>query len=149
MKKIVLTALLILILLQAGGGIAWSQLDDGVDVVKENTLSKNAEAPEKVYARYCRAVHSGDVGAIKNLVYSRALPLWNNNSRQMLAMTKNSVPPVPRMISRRDKQEFQYNYTEMSMTGSMPDGKSVNGNVTMIVEKGQWKVYEEKWRQGI
>ena len=147
MRNIALLMLVIFVLALTGASPV--QAEDGVDVIQENTLSKNADRPEKVYARYCRAVHTGDLNTIKKLVYSRALILWNRNGRKMMAITKNSIPPIPRMISRKDRKEYQYNYTEMTMTGKMPKGQPVRGTVTMIVEKGQWKVYEEKWRQGI
>lgn len=144
-KRIILSVFLLLVLVLAAIP-AFAQMEDGEDVNKMNTPREGAEAPEKVYARYVTAVHKGDLKIIKTLVYSKSLLIWDRNGREMLAMTKNTVPKNPQLISEKKKKEFQYNYTILSMKGVSPQGHPVMGEVEMIVESGEWKVYQEIWR---
>lgn len=146
MKNTLMIVLVGLIVILCAG-YAKAQVDDGVDLKDENTPAKNAEAPEKVYAQYCRAVHRGDLDGVRRVVNSKAQILWEKSGRQMLGITKNMVPLEPRLLSRRDKKEYQYNYAEMNMEGKSANGRTIRGVVTMIVEKKQWKVYSEKWSQ--
>jgi hypothetical protein len=107
---------------------------------------QGAEEPEKVYARYVQAVHSGDINMIRSLVYSKSLVLWNQNAKQMLAMTKNNLPQNPVLNSKRSEKQFQYNYLVMNYTGQGAKGGLLVGEVRMIVENGVWKLYQENWR---
>jgi predicted S18 family serine protease len=142
-KRAVLIVMAILILAAAA---AFAQMEDGVDVNEGNIPAKDAEAPEKVYIRYARAVHGGDIPAIRTMVYSRSLLLWDKNGKQMLGMTKNSIPASPELVGRKPVKESQYHYMVLTMRGTSSKGLPMTGEVKMIVEKSQWRVYSEIWR---
>jgi hypothetical protein len=93
-------------------------------------------------------VHKGDIKNLKNLVYSQNWAiLWEKNGNKMIAMTKNTIPANPSLMSKKSEKQYQYNYMVMNMTGVNSNGCNVVGEVKMIVENGVWKVYQEIWRQ--
>ncbi len=115
------------------------------DVVE--TPKEGASAPEVVYMQYVRAVHSGDLKTIEKLVYSRGWDyLWKKSPAKMLAMAKNIVPKDPSLQSKEETQEYQYRYTVLKYVGTSPRNTRIHGEIRMILEGGEWKVYQEQWR---
>ncbi|MFP4498088.1 MAG: hypothetical protein ACLFQV_07745 [Vulcanimicrobiota bacterium] len=109
-------------------------------------LKDDAQSAEQVYAEYVTAVHQGKISRIKSLVYSQSLLLWNKKTKTMLKMTQQTIPQSPRLISSRPEKEYQYNYMVLTYQGVNTDGKPVTGEIKMIVENGEWKVYQEVWK---
>lgn len=121
---------------------AWAQDKDVVETPKEG-----ASAPEVVYMQYVHAVHSGDLKTIEKLVYSRGWEaLWKKSPGKMLAMAKNIVPKDPSLQSKQETQEYQYRYTVLKYVGTSPRNTRIHGEVRMILEDGEWKVYQEIWK---
>jgi hypothetical protein len=143
MKKIMVLMLIIFLMLVLSTTL---RADTTPTENELNQPKKGTEEPDKVYARYVLAVHSGDINTIKGIVYSKSLVLWNNNGKQMLAMTKNNIPSNPVLTRKRQEKEYQYNYTVLSYTGQTTKGNAAVGEVKMIVENGVWKLYQENWR---
>jgi hypothetical protein len=146
-KKIAVPLLVtFLILILTASLQAQMETTETMGTMEAYELKSGAEEPDKVYAKYARAVHSDDLNTIRSLVYSKSLVLWSQNAKQMLAMTKNNVPINPVLSSKRSEKQYQYNYMIMTYTGQSPKGTTLAGEVRMIVENGVWKVYQENWR---
>lgn len=122
---------------------AMVQAQDTMETPKEG-----ASAPEVVYMQYVHAVHSGDLKTIEKLIYSRGWDaLWKKSPGKMLAMAKKIVPNDPSLQSRQETQEYQYRYTALKYVGTSPlNNKRIQGDVRMILEGGEWKVYQEIWK---
>jgi len=112
----------------------------------EDKLKEGADPPQTVYARYVQAVHNGDIKTIRKLLYSRTSNLWKKSPKKMLAYTRNTIPRNPVLQSKKESHEYQYTYTFMTYTGMSPSNKRVLGQIRMIVEGGEWKVYMEVWK---
>jgi len=145
MKKVLLICLLFLSLMMMLNPLLCYGKEEK-DLSQENSPRKGAEAPEKVYMRYVNAVHKGDIKTIKKLLYSSSLILWKKNGRKMLAITRKIVPMNPQLVSKRQEKQFQYNYTILNMRGVSPRGNSSVGEIKLIVENGDWKIYTEIWK---
>jgi len=112
-----------------------------------NELRDGAAKPQAVFLAFVSAVKRGDIGTAKGLVYSKGRVLWDRSPRKMLAMSKNTIPDNPVLQSTRDKKEYQYHYSILSYRGVSPSTKrQVIGEVWMIVENGEWKVYNMVWK---
>lgn len=115
--------------------------------VMADELKENAESPELVFSKFVDAVHRKDINVVKKLVYSKEAILWEKDSRSMLSMLLTVLPRNPILQSKTESREYQYHYTIMEYIGNSPKTKQkVWGQVRMIVEDGEWKVFQQLWK---
>ena len=138
-RKLFVFTAVVFCLMVAGAAMA----QDAVETPKEG-----ASPPEAVYMQYVHAVHNNDLKTIEKLVYSRGWDaLWKKSPKKMQAMAKKIVPNDPSLQSKQETQEYQYKYTTLKYVGTSPsNNKRIHGDVRMILEGGEWKVYQEIWR---
>lgn len=111
-----------------------------------NKLRDGAAKPQVVFLTYANAIKRGDIGVIKSLVHSKMKVLWDKSPGEMLAMLRGTIPDNPVLQSTREKKEYQYHYTILKYRGVLPKTKKqVVGTIWMIVEDGEWKVYNLTW----
>ncbi|MBI5639227.1 MAG: nuclear transport factor 2 family protein [Nitrospirae bacterium] len=116
----------------------------GCDFIK-GFFGKDETAVQEAYTDYRKAMLSGDIEALKNLVSKdKVRELEGPNAARMLQFAKSVMPS-------------QANITEVKVEGdratlslqSAAEGGTVSGTARLVKEDGSWRISQENWKMNM
>jgi hypothetical protein len=99
--------------------------------------------PAKAYARYYRALLSGDLETVKKLVLPAAWKSFEGEDPATVAELAELVkPPQPQITSVKTSG----NRATLHVEGEK-DGQKLSGVVRMVEQGGEWRVESDDWKE--
>jgi hypothetical protein len=108
----------------------------------EVTIKADGSPAAAAYSDYYKALMAGDITTVKKLILKENAEQLDDETAEMIVDLAQSMHPKEIEIVTAN---ISGTSAELSVTGSV-DGSQGKGTVEMVVEDGQWKVANDKWK---
>jgi hypothetical protein len=108
----------------------------------EVTIKADGSPAAAAYSDYYKALMAGDITMVKKLILKENADQLDDETAEMIVDLAQSMHPREIEIVTANISDKS---AELSVKGSV-DGSQGTGTIEMVVEDGQWKVANDKWK---
>jgi hypothetical protein len=107
------------------------------------SVSGSSSHAAKAYVEYYTALFSGDLPKAKALIVKTEQKTFDLPPSVNLSGFIRATRPSAITISSSSPTAKE---EALTVTGPLPDGQLTTGSIVMVLEDGQWKVKQDKWK---
>jgi hypothetical protein len=111
---------------------------------KKVTIKGDGSPPAKAYGEYYRACLAGEIDKIREFIAEKERNDFDLNMKESREVVMYVLTERPSSVEI-GTPAIAGDSASFTVHGSMRPGEKATGSVKMVLEKGKWKVREDKW----